>query len=329
MAKYIDKKTGKAPSFEDDRRLCLCLEPDEWEREEQVILTKKSLRNKINPMIGKIVQHSSYDSWIAEAENDSTKMPELMAKYFNIYQSGKIQEWIKPEQVRPLQTDRHIDDCKAQEGWVIFTGLDFSQGNDLHTASYLAARRHPSGRGTEFFADCDAWIKQDTLERSAIRPLYETWIEQGWLHVSEGKVFQPSMFIARTKELLGKGCQFMYWGYDKYQSKDPINSLLAFLQSDMNVQKPEMYVQVVSQLNSEFNAPTDDLYAAMFAPVPFISFSPSPLWPWCFGNCVLEIDGRENKRPVKRSQSDSCKVDPVQALIMAMDLYERYEGSQH
>ena len=329
MAKYIDKKTGKAPSFEDDRRLCLCLEVDEWEREEQVILTKKSLRNKINPMIGKIVQHSSYDSWIAEAENDSTKMPELLAKYFNIYQSGKIQEWIKPEQVRPLQTDRRIDDCKAQEGWVIFTGLDFSQGNDLHTASYLAARRHPSGRGTEFFADFDAWIKEETLERSAIRPLYETWIEQGWLHVSEGKVFQPSMFIARTKELLGKGCQFMYWGYDKYQSKDPINSLLAFLQSDMNVQKPEMYVQVVSQLNSEFNAPTDDLYAAMFAPVPFISFSPNPIFPWCFGNCVLEIDGRENKRPVKRSQSDSCKVDPVQALIMALDLYERYEGTQH
>ena len=328
MAKYIDKKTGKAPSFEDDRRLCLCLEVDEWEREEQVILTKKSLRNKTNPMIGKIVQHSSYDAWIAEAAADSTKMPELLAKYFNIYQSGKIQEWIKPEQVRPLQTDRRIDDCTAQEGWVIFTGLDFSQGNDLHTASYLAARRHPSGRGTEFFADFDAWIKEETLERSAIRPLYETWIEQGWLHVSEGKVFQPSMFIARTKELLGKGCQFMYWGYDKYKSKDPINSLLAFLQSDMNVQKPEMYVQVVSQLNSEFNAPTDDLYAAMFAPVPFISFSPSPLWPWCFGNCVLEIDGRENKRPVKRSQSDSCKVDPVQALIMAMDLYTRFEGTR-
>ena len=43
----------------------------------------------------------------------------------------------------------------------------------------------------------------------------------------------------------------------------------------------------------------------------------------------LEIDGRDNKRPVKRSQSDSCKVDPVQALIMALDLYERYEGTLH
>ena len=321
-------ESGKvAPVLTDDRTLTLLLEPDAWQRDEHYLLTNRTVRRKVNPMLGKIVQHQFYEDQIAKAERDGDP-GEVIAKLFNVYSSGKLQEWIKPEQVRPLQTDRRIDQCTKQEGWVIFTGLDFSQGNDLHTASYLAARRHPSGRGTEFFADFDAWIKQETLERSAIRPLYETWIEQGWLHVSEGKVFQPSLFIARTKELLGKGCQFMYWGYDKYQSKDPINSLLAFLQSDMNVQKPEMYVQVVSQLNSEFNAPTDDLYAAMFAPVPFISFSPSPLWPWCFGNCVLEIDGRENKRPVKRNQSDSCKVDPVQALIMAMDLYTRFEGTR-
>lgn len=321
-------ESGKvAPVLTDDRTLTLLLEPDAWQRDEHYLLTNKTVRRKVNPMLGKIVQHQFYEDQIAKAERDGDP-GEVIAKLFNVYSSGKLQEWIKPEQVRPLQTDRRIDQCTKQEGWVIFTGLDFSQGNDLHTASYLAARRHPSGRGTEFFADFDAWIKEETLERSAIRPLYETWIEQGWLHVSEGKVFQPSLFIARTKELLGKGCQFMYWGYDKYQSKDPINSLLAFLQSDMNVQKPEMYVQVVSQLNSEFNAPTDDLYAAMFAPVPFISFSPSPLWPWCFGNCVLEIDGRENKRPVKRNQSDSCKVDPVQALIMAMDLYTRFEGTR-
>jgi phage terminase large subunit-like protein len=130
-------------------------------------------------------------------------------------------------------------------------------------------------------------------------------------------------------ELFGKGCQFATWGYDKYKSKDPINTLKAFLQSVMKVANPDPYIQVVSQLNSEFDGPTDDLYKAMFAPVPFISFSNSPLWPFCFGNAVLEVDGRGNKRPVKRAQTDSCKIDPVQAIIMALDLYERYEGSQH
>ena len=207
--------------------------------------------------------------------------------------------------------------------------MDFSQGDDLHTAAYLAARKHPSGRGTEFFADYDAWVKESTAQASSIRPLYEQWVRDGWLHYSPGQIFQPALFINRLAELLGNGCQFMYFGYDKYQSKDPINALKAFLQSNMGIANPEPYVQVVSQLNSEFNAPTDDLYAAMFAQQPFISFSASPMWPFCFGNAVLEIDGRDNKRPVKRSQADSCKIDPVQAIIMALDLYERYEGTLH
>jgi|GEM_PF-6832450 len=314
----------------DDRQMCLLLEPDEWEQQdEQLLMTSKEVRRKVNPMLGIIVQHSFYDDEVAKARQNPEKKNEVISKLLNVYHAATIQEWIKAEQVRPLQTDRRIDQCTKKDGWVVFVGLDFSQGDDLHTASYLAARKHPSGRGTEFFADCDAWIKEDTLEQSSISALYQQWIKDGWLHVSPGKVFQPSLFINRLDELFKQGVQFAAWGYDKYQSKDPVNALKAYLQSVMKVPNPEPYVQVVSQLNSEFNAPTDDLYAAMFAPVPFIGFSSNPLWPFCFGNCALEIDGRDNKRPVKRTPgSDSCKVDPVQALIMAMDLYTRFEGAR-
>ena len=321
----------RTPTMANDGTMCLLLEPDEYEREdEQYLLTSHALRRKINPMLGLVVQYDFYEREMEKARNEGgQKFAECVAKLFNVYQSGRVTEWIKAEQVRPLQRDMRIDECTKDKGWVIFTGLDFSQGDDLHTAAYLAARKHPSGRGTEFFADCDCWVKESTMQASSIQPLYEAWKAQGWLHTSPGQTFEPSLFIGRLAELLGKGCQFMYWGYDKYQSKDPINSLKAFLQSNMGVANPEPYIQVVSQLNSEFNAPTDDLYQAMFAPVPFISFSSSPLWPFCFGNAVLEIDGRENKRPVKRSQTDSCKVDPVQAIIMALDLYERYEGTLH
>lgn len=314
----------------DDRQMCLLLEPDEWEQQdEQLLMTSKEVRRKVNPMLGIIVQHSFYDDEVAKARQNPEKKNEVISKLLNVYHAATIQEWVKAEQVRPLQTDRRIDQCSKKDGWVVFVGLDFSQGNDLHTASYLAARKHPSGRGTEFFADTDAWIKEDTLEQSSIRALYEQWIKDGWLHVSPGKVFQPSLFINRLDELFKQGVQFAAWGYDKYKSKDPVNALKAYLQSVMKVPNPEPYVQVVSQLNSEFNAPTDDLYAAMFAPVPFIGFSNNPLWPFCFGNCALEIDGRDNKRPVKRTPgSDSCKVDPVQALIMAMNLYARFEGTR-
>ena len=293
-------------------------------------LDDPELFKKVNRSIGTTVQPTYYRERLHEAATgtEDTKQ-EVLTKDFNQWEGVSIKEWIKAEQVRPLQLEMRIDDCTKDKGWVIFGGLDFSQGDDLHTGGWLAARKHPSGRGTEFFADFDAWIKESTLKHSSIRPLYEQWIAQGWLHVSPGEIFQPSLFINRLDELIKKGCQFMYFGYDKYQSKDPINTLKAYLQSVWGIANPDPYIQVVSQLNSEFNAPTDDLFAAMFAPVPFISFSHNPMWPWCFGNAALEIDGRDNKRPVKRSQSDSCKVDPVQALIMALDLYERYEGTLH
>lgn len=292
-------------------------------------LDDPELFRKVNRSIGITVQPTYYRQRLHDARLSEDTRKEVLTKDMNIWQGSSVREWIKAEQIRPLQRDMRIDDCKAKDGWVIFTGLDFSQGDDLHTAAYLAARKHPSGRGTEFFADYDAWVKESTAQASSIRPLYEQWVRDGWLHYSPGQIFQPALFINRLAELLGNGCQFMYFGYDKYQSKDPINALKAFLQSNMGIANPEPYVQVVSQLNSEFNAPTDDLYAAMFAQQPFISFSASPMWPFCFGNAVLEVDGRDNKRPVKRSQADSCKIDPVQAIIMALDLYERYEGMNH
>ena len=315
----------------DDYWCAFLLQLDKWEITDDLSkLDNTELFKKVNRSIGTTVQPTYYRERLHEAATgtEDTKQ-EVLTKDFNMWQGSSVVEWIKAEQIRPLQRDMRIDQCTAKDGWVIFTGLDFSQGDDLHTAAYLAARKHPSGRGTEFFADYDAWVKESTAEKSAIRPMYEQWEKDGWLHYSPGAVFQPALFVNRLAELLGKGCQFMYFGYDKYQSKDPINALKAFLQSNMGIQNPDPYVQVVSQLNSEFNAPTDDLYAAMFAPVPFISYSASPLWSFCFGNAVLEIDGRGNKRPVKRAQTDSCKIDPVQAIIMALDLYERYEGSQH
>ena len=315
----------------EDKWCAFLLELDKWEITDDLSkLDNTELFKKVNRSIGITVQPTYYRDRLHDAATgtEDTKQ-EVLTKDFNMWQGVSVKDWIKAEQVRPLQREMRIDDCTKDKGWVIFTGLDFSQGDDLHTAAYLACRKHPSGRGTEFFADCDCWVKESTAQQSSIRPLYEQWEKDGWLHYSPGQIFQPSLFISRLGELLAKGCQFMYFGYDKYQSKDPINSLKAFLQSNMGVANPEPYIQVVSQLNSEFNAPTDDLYQAMFAPVPFISFSNSPLWPWGFGNCALEIDGRSNKRPIKRSQADSCKVDPIQAIIMAMDLYERYEGMNH
>ena len=331
---------GQPHRTPDDYWCAFLLQLDKWELTDDLTkLDDPELFKKVNRSIGTTVQPTYYRERLHEAATgtEDTKQ-EVLTKDFNMWQTAHIQEWIKPDVVRALQNDKTIDAYTGAGGWVIFTGLDFSQGDDLHTAGYLAARKHHSGHGYELFADFDAWIKQDVLEKSSIRPLYEEWIAKGWLHVSHGAVFQPSLFIQRFDELLQKGCQFQYFGYDPYQSKDPINTLKAYLQ-EKGVAQPDKYVLPVSQRNAWFNAPTDDLARAIKSPIPYITFSANPMWPWLFGNCVLSIDGKGgasadmdlgNKKPVKRNPgSDSCKVDPIQCICEGLGLFTQYEGQNH
>jgi len=315
----------------DDYWCAFLLQLDKWELTDDLTkLDDPELFKKVNRSIGTTVQPTYYRERLHEAATgtEDTKQ-EVLTKDFNMWQGSRVSKWITGDDMKHLQRDMRIDQCTADQGWVVFTGLDFSLGGDWSGPGWLAARKHPSGRGTEFFADCDVWISEDEYESSPLHPLYEQWIKAGWMHLSPGKTFQPELFVGRLDELIKKGVQFMYFGYDKYKSKVPITVLKSYMQVSLNIQNPEPYVQVVSQLNSEFNGPTEDLYNAMMAPVPFISFSNSPLWQFCFNNVALEIDNRENIRPVKANQSASCKIDPIQCIVMALDLYERYEGAQH
>ena len=311
------------PSY--DRILCICLEPDDWEKaDEELLLTSPEIREKVNPMLGKIVQHQFYTDAVAKARLDGD-LSEVVAKLFNVYQSPSVSEWIKPERIRELQVEKRIDDCKAQDGWVVFTGLDFSQGDDLHTAGYLAVRSNGRG-GTEFFADFDAWIKEDAYVKSSVRDLYDSWSRKGYLHISPGQVFQPSLFIRRLQQLIDKNVQFLMFGYDSYRSGDPINTLKAFL-VEHGIANPDAYVVPVSQTYASYNAAVDELSYDIKSEHPGIFFSDNPMWPWVFGNTMLSEDLKmENKKPVKRNPgSDSCKVDPVQTLCTGLILFDRYE----
>ena len=322
---------GQPRRTPDDYWCAFLLQLDKWELTDDLTkLDDPELFKKVNRSIGTTVQPTYYRERLHEAATgtEDTKQ-EVLTKDFNMWQGSRVSKWITGEDMKHLQREMRIDQCTADQGWVVFTGLDFSLGGDWSGPGWLAARKHPSGRGTEFFVDCDVWISEDEYENSPLHPLYEQWIKAGWMHLSPGKTFQPELFVGRLDELIKKGVQFMYFGYDKYKSKVPITVLKSYMQASLNISNPEPYVQVVSQLNSEFNGPTEDLYNAMMAPVPFISYSNSPLWQFCFNNVALEIDNRENIRPVKANQSASCKIDPIQCIVMAMDLYERYEGASH
>lgn len=339
LHRLLERELTGGTSFEDDRRLCLCLEPDKWEREEQVILSKPSLRKKVNPMLGIIVQHSSYDAWISEAAGDSTKMPELLAKYFNIYQTGRMTKWITGDRIRPLQVPKRITDCHYQDGWRVFVGLDFSLGDDLYAMVTLGVNYTPSDtmRG-RFFADAVAWVLEKTMKESPNRPLYEEWVRQGWLYVCPGEVFDSMLSINQLAAIDDRqDIDIRFFGYDPAQSVQPINQLKAWLQTILQKKNAQataadiasviqQMVVPVSQTALTQNPRIAELESMILDKEPWIEFSMSPLWPWCFGNCAAEVSSSDLRRIVKGGPQPTHKIDLVHALLDALYGFDLAEG---
>ena len=256
---------------------------------------------------------------------DPLKKIETKTKLFNVYERVGTRTWISYEKIQRLQVQQRIEECTADKGWVVFCGMDFSMGDDLWAHTYLAVNKYTG----EVFADMDAWITRDTLERISIRPMYERWIDEGWLHLVEGAVIPAGIPVKRIMDLYQMRINFFRFGYDAYKSPDPINQLKAWI-FNMGLQ-PKDFLIPVSQTNAAYNQPVEQITLAVTEEPAAVRFSANPMWPWEFGNVAIDKDLRyENKKPLKAHPgSDACKVDNVQALCNAWIVWNQYEGQQH
>ena len=329
IRRLLEKEMDDAAdrSLSEDRQACMLLEPDEWEQQdEELLLTSKDVRRKVNPMLGIIVQHSFYDDEIAKARQNPEKMNEVVCKLFNTYKGGRVKDWLKPDDIRQLQIDRCIDDCIDSDGWLVFCGFDFSKGDDLNGVSYLAYNTKTG----EFFADMDSYMSEKAVNESPIRELLLKWADMGYLHIVPGQTFDPSWPVNRIIELDSKGVNFMAFGYDPFNAQIVMNSLRQWV-FDIGLD-PKQIIQPVRQNFATYNPAVaefdymvkrskDDGMGHQI-PDPMIHFSRNSLWPWEFGNVMLQesSDGMENLKPVKRDANG--KVDNIQMLLSGLILYD-------
>ena len=329
------------PTLSNDRQLCLLLEPDDWEKQdEQLLLTSKELRRKINPMLGITCQHQFYEDSISDMYNGKMTKAELMSKLFNVYMSMRVTKWLTGDQIRQRQRDLRIDRCKYQDGWNIFVGLDFGGNDDLFAISYLGVNyRQDQPADERMFADCEAWIVEKALNDSPNKALYELWVEQGWLKVCPGEVFNPDYAINDLMAKNQQGLNLFMFGYDPAQSILPINTVKAWLQSlGIDAQTIKKMVVPVSQsfvtmngllqhleymlLGIEYNTETNGWSFSNYNPPLFLSNS--PLWPWGFQNAKVEISSSELRAIRKTNQH--TKIDMIHALLDACYVFDLSEG---
>ena len=337
-----DYESGKeTPTQIEDGTMCLLLEPDEYEREdEQYVLTSHALRRKINPMLGLVVQYDFYEREMDKARKEGgQKFAECVAKLFNVYQTGRVTKWIKADRIRQLQVQKRITDCHYQDGWRVFVGCDFSHGDDLYALVTLGVNYTPSDtmRG-RFFADAVAWVLEKTMKESPNRPLYEEWVRQGWLFVSPGETFDSMLSINQLATIDDRqDIDIRFFGYDPAQSIQPINQLKAWLQTILQKKNPQataadiasviqQMVVPVSQTALTQNPRIAELESMILDKEPWIEFSMSPLWPFCFGNCAAEVSSSDLRRIVKGGPQPTHKIDLVHALLDALYGFDLAEG---
>ena len=318
-----------------DRWMILPLLPDDWQLDEEYLLTSKAVRHKVNPTLGIIAQHSFYEEFIAKSRRDPSLMPETLSKLFNVYASRKSNSWLKPEEIRAVQTPRSIDECTAEDGWDVFVGSDFSKGDDLNGNSYLAVRWREDWGEYEYFGDMDSYISEEAVNSSPIRELWLHWEKDGHVHIVPGRTFDPAVAVNRIIELDGKGVNFMGFGYDPYNAKTVVNALTQWI-VDIGLD-PKDLIRPVRQ-NFATYSPAVKEFDYMIrrsvqtpdgktTPKPMIHLSANPLWPYEFSCCQLaeSNDGMENLKPVKANASASSKVDNIQMLLSALILHDQTE----
>ena len=330
----------------EDNWCAFLLQLDKWELTDDLTkLDDPELFKKVNRSIGTTVQPTYYRERLHEAATgtEDTKQ-EVLTKDFNMWQTGRIQKWITSDRIRQLQTSggKRIDDCQfidgqGRERWHVFCGMDFSSGDDLFALTYLAVDWLPSDtmRG-RFFADTDCWVLEKTMNDSPNRPLYEQWIEQGWLHKCPGEVFDSAYAINRIAELVEKHINIYYFGYDPAQSLTPINNLKAWLQTLFKKREGmstkdiadaiQRMVIPVSQTSFTQNPRITELEEKMLSLDAWMEFSDSPLWPWCFGNCAVESKGDPPIRRIVKGAGQNNKIDPVHGLLDALYCFDLGEG---
>ena len=336
----MDYPLGSHIRTSDDYWCAFLLRLDPWEVTDDLTrLNDTELFKKVNRSIGTTVQPTYYRERLHEAATgtEDTKQ-EVLTKDFNMWQGSRVTKWITGDRIRPLQIPRRVTDCRYQDGWRVFTGLDFSHGDDLFAMTYLCVdyKRSETPEG-HLFADCDAWVLEETMKDSPNRPLYEQWVKAGWLHVCPGEVFDSMLAMNRLGELVQSGVDIVTFGFDPAQNRSPINQLKAWLQTLFQQRNQGVSVKELDEVIKRMVVPVSQTAMTMNPiiahvedlikdPARILLFSENPMWPWQFGNCACEINSSNLRRIVKGGPIASHKIDCVFGLLDAMWAFDLSEG---
>lgn len=293
------------PGFEDLRLLPLIYELDrreEWEAPE--------CWAKANPGLGKIKKVRTLAEFVAQAKRDSTFLPTVLTKDFNIAENS-CESWLRYEDV----VNETIVPMEFLRNSYAIGGCDLSSTTDL-TCATLLIRKPGDNR---FFVLQKYFIPKSKIEKSEHNDKreapYKKWKEDRWLSVSDGATVDfhavTEWFLMMVKEY---NIRPLWIGYDA--------ALSGYWREEMESYGFDM--EKIRQGPFTWTYPMKEM-GGMFAEHRMV-YQNNPMLRWCLINTAkksMNKDGIESIQPVKVAANR--RIDGTVSLLNAYTCFKKYE----
>lgn len=262
---------------------------------------------KSNPDLGTIKKWSFLRQMVEEAKTNSATRAFVLAKDFNIKQSGGA-AWLQDaEIINPATFD--LEDFR---GAYYIAGNDFAETTDLCASKLLLMK--PGDPMIYFWSHY--WIPEDKLKNSPDDANYRQWERDGYMKIIKGSSVDSAMVADWQWALYQEfGLIPFKSGYDNRFAKDYLRRYEEYFGRDSEaVNVP----QDAKCLNNPMRRLESDLRHKL------VNYNNRYGDYWCFRNTGIKPDNAERIQPCKLKTTH--RIDGTAAAIIAYAVFEWHKS---
>ena len=294
--------------IEDDRFLPILFEQDD---RSEVFGTDERLWMKSNPGLGKIKSIEYLRSQVLKGKNDSSYMPTLLTKDFNIPANSATAFLTFEEAVNNTQYELTSDFRYC------IVGIDAADTLDLNAATALFLRpgdNHIYRKSMYWIAEEQVLQNNNSMRGRDGGVPYQLYAERGILRIVPGNTVPRVVFLDWIRELAQEHGLYTRWvGYDPWRMESVLPEL-RLLVGEKNAipvrQGPRTYSEPLKQLKAYMR---DGL----------IIDGGNSLDHMCNLNAAVKVDSNMNYTVVKKD-GPTTRIDGFMALVDAFCVYQNH-----
>ena len=285
--------------IEDDRFL-----PIFFEQDDRSEIWDESMWMKSNPGLGTVKKVEYLRAQVLKAKNDSTYMPTLLTKDFNI-PANQASAYLNFEEA--VNTETYEFDPKVFRYCVV--GIDAADTIDLNAACALFMRPGDD----RIYRRSMYWIAEEQVrvnsnnQRGRDGVPYLEWAARGLIRIVPGNKVDKRVFVEWIQELAEEGLYTRFVGYDPWHMDDSTLREMKSLVGEGNVEVVRQGIQTLSQPMKQIKADLRDHR---------IIDNNNPIDHWCNLNVSAKVDINSNVQPVKAG-GPTTRIDGFMALLDA------------